>query len=141
MISKPYFLSADDDADDQDLIEEALRQSQLNCSLERVGDGEKLLKLLEIQHKQQKKFPDLILLDLNMPVKGGRETLSRLKEKNSPYANVPVYMLSTSSNETDVQYCLKNGASRFLVKPNSFTELKKLLFEACGDFCKAGMHL
>jgi CheY-like chemotaxis protein len=135
MPSKLYILSVDDDADDQDLLEEALKLCQFPATLERESDGVALLKKLNDQLKKGEKHPDLILLDLNMPIKGGKETLVELKAMNSSFKTIPIVIYSTSSAGQDITFCMENGAQAFVVKPTKFGDLVQEMektFMNCG---------
>ena len=134
MPEKLFILSADDDADDQDLIEDALNQTEFSHFFARVPNGEKLLTLLQ-EHSAYGKFPDLILLDLNMPVKSGRETIRHLKSESSKYKGIPVVILTTSSAQEDINYCISHGADGYFVKPNTFSELIGIVDKTITEHC------
>ena len=90
-------LIADDDPEDRQLIKEALKESYLVTEVTFVCDGEELMTYLTGPERR----PDLILLDLNMPRKDGREALSEIK--NSPdLKRIPVVVLTTSKAEEDI---------------------------------------
>lgn len=111
-------LLADDDAVDRELFSEALKSTQVKCKLDEVPGGEEVFTHLNSNTSR----PDLIILDLNMPVKDGRETLRELKaSKNFRY--IPVIILSTSNSHFDIRYSYDSGASLFLTKPHSFHDL------------------
>lgn len=61
-------------------------------------------------------WPDIILLDLNMPGEDGRSLLTRLKRDNR-MRRIPIVILSTSANPKDLEYCYSNGAAGYIVKP------------------------
>ena len=114
-------LLADDDADDRDMFEEAI--SRIN-PLIRVGalrNGNSL-----IQHLQSGEQPDMIFLDLNMPGKNGKECLAEIR-KNPSWAKIPVVIYSTSASKRDVNDTYSGGANLYLLKPNSFQELIKII--------------
>jgi CheY-like chemotaxis protein len=134
MPDKLFILSADDDADDQDLIEDALKQTMFPHFFTRVPDGERLLALLNEQSTEGK-FPDLIFLDLNMPIKSGREAIRQLKSESSVYRGIPVVILTTSSSQEDIHYCMSNGANGYLVKPNTFSELIAIIEKTIAAHC------
>jgi CheY-like chemotaxis protein len=127
MLKKLLILSADDDGDDQDLIEEALKLTGFSYDFVCVPNGQKLLQLLSNSFEKNEKFPDLIFLDLNMPVKSGRETLKLLKDKESVFNKIPVSILTTSGSYEDRKFCTDHGADNYLVKPTSFTELHTMI--------------
>jgi CheY-like chemotaxis protein len=115
-------LLADDDAVDRELFAEALKSTRVKYRLNEVEGGEEVFTHLNRSpHK-----PDLIILDLNMPVKDGRETLRELKA-NKNFQLIPVIIMSTSNSHFDIHYSYENGASLFLTKPHSFHDLVEML--------------
>ena len=95
---------ADDDPDDCLLIKEAFQESLISNSIYFVGDGVELLNYLRRQEKYTQPIdaptPDMILLDLNMPRKDGREALAEIK--SDPHLRyIPVVVLTTSKAEED----------------------------------------
>jgi CheY-like chemotaxis protein len=115
-------LLADDDAVDRELFSEALKSTQVKFKLDEVPGGEEVFT--HLNNTLQK--PDLIILDLNMPVKDGRETLKELKA-NKNFRCIPVVILSTSNSYFDVRHSYDSGASLFLTKPHSFHDLVEML--------------
>ncbi len=119
-------LVADDDADDRMLMKDALVESRLADELTFVEDGEQLLDYLhrrgEYADPAVSPRPGLILLDLNMPRKDGRETLREIKSDTS-LRSIPVVVLTTSSDEEDIISSYDLGASSYIVKPETFEEL------------------
>lgn len=115
-------LLADDDAVDRELFLEALKATQVKCLIDEVSGGEEVFTHLNGVSRK----PDLIILDLNMPVKDGRETLKELKA-NKNFKAIPVIILSTSNSHLDVRYSYDYGASFFLTKPHSFRDLVEML--------------
>lgn len=117
-----HLLLADDDAVDRELFSEALKSTRVKFKLDEVPGGEEVFTHLNNHHDK----PDLIILDLNMPVKDGRETLKELKaDKNFKY--IPVIILSTSNSHFDIRYSYDYGASLFLTKPHSFPDMVEML--------------
>jgi CheY-like chemotaxis protein len=115
-------LLADDDAVDRELFSEALKSTRVKYKLDEVPGGEEVFTHLNAAIDK----PDLIVLDLNMPVKDGRETLKELKS-NKNFKCIPVVILSTSNSHFDVLFSYDNGASLFLTKPHSFHDLVEML--------------
>jgi CheY-like chemotaxis protein len=117
---------AEDDDDDFALTKEALRESRLLNDLRRVKDGEELMDYL----LQRNLFadpaaspePGLILLDLNMPRKDGRECLREIKESVA-LRHLPVVVLTTSQAEEDVYRSYQLGVNSYVRKPVSFDAL------------------
>jgi CheY-like chemotaxis protein len=120
---KHTLLIAEDDVDDQLLLESAFDELKLLHKLVFVENGIKALAYLE---ENSKELPSLILLDLNMPKKDGRETLIEIKS-NENWRSTPIIIFTTSDSEADITYCYKNGANTFITKPLSFRELKKIV--------------
>ncbi len=120
---EPVILIAEDDEDDWLFLREALEESTHEASLHFVPDGEALLSYLrrEGSFADSSRFPspDLILLDLNMPKKDGREALAEIKGDES-LKHIPVVIFSTSQEEKDVLFAYEHQASSFVTKPMSF---------------------
>jgi CheY-like chemotaxis protein len=127
----PYknLVIADDDDDDVQLFREALPEICSDLNLTVAEDGAKLIKLLEVIPT-----PDVILLDLNMPVKSGKECIVEIRAKDK-FDHVPIVILSTSSHKADIEDCLKKGANHYFVKPSSLHDMKSIAFDICtGSF-------
>ncbi len=125
-------LVAEDDEDDKLLILKAFERSLPKENVTCVEDGEALLKYLKriAPYDDLKKYPrpDIILLDLNMPRKDGREALAEIKS-NDDLKSIPVIIFSTSNNKDDIRITYKLGSSSFITKPSSFEELVKITEE------------
>jgi CheY-like chemotaxis protein len=121
---------ADDDADDRLLAKDALTECRLANDLHFVENGEELLDYL----KRRGKFaqlansprPGLILLDLNMPRKDGREALKEIKA-DPELRTIPVVVLTTSKADTDIGCIYQLGANSFISKPVSFDSLVEVM--------------
>jgi CheY-like chemotaxis protein len=123
-------LMADDDEDDYMLAREALMESRLPNHLYIVKDGEELMDYLhhrgDYTESSSAPRPDLILLDLNMPKKDGREAL--LEIKNDPKLRyIPVIILTTSKAQEDVYHTYDLGANSFIIKPVTFAALVEVM--------------
>ncbi|MBU2489898.1 MAG: response regulator [Proteobacteria bacterium] len=120
---EPVILVAEDDLDDWLFLREALEESPHEARLEFVEDGEELLSYLrrEGPFADPARFPDpdIILLDLNMPKKDGREALADLKG-DEKLRNIPVVVFSTSQEENDVLLTYQLKAASFIAKPMTF---------------------
>src|SRR5689334_1051214 len=119
-------LLAEDDDDDYLLTTQALQESRLINRIHRVHDG---VELLEYLHRQgaysnpaSAPSPSLILLDLNMPRKDGREALREIKA-NPVLRRVPVVVLTTSTAQEDIVRSYDLGVNSFVSKPVSFQGL------------------
>ncbi|MCB0281140.1 MAG: response regulator [Calditrichae bacterium] len=116
-------LLADDDEDDRFLIQEAFSENKLENQLNFVTDGEELMDYLyqrdKFSDKQASPRPDLILLDLNMPRKDGREALKEIKNDDD-LKRIPVVILTTSEAEEDILKTYNMGVNSFITKPVTF---------------------
>jgi two-component system response regulator len=119
-------LIAEDDADDRYLLEAAFKENGFNDTLYFVENGIKALEFLEgLQEKDSgKDWPSLILLDLNMPKKDGREVLKEIKQ-STIFKKIPVIVFSTTNNEMEMRRCYEMGANSYITKPSSFEGLIK----------------
>lgn len=121
---------ADDDDDDYLLTKKALKESKLLNKLHRVKDGEELIEYLrhEGTYKDQEEYerPGIILLDLNMPRKDGREALKEIKS-DPKLSSIPVVVFTTSKAEEDVYKTYQLGVNSFITKPVTFDNLIKVM--------------
>jgi two-component system, response regulator len=119
-------LMAEDDPDDRFLSEEALREAHLANDLHFVVDGEDLMDYLLNKGKyageNSAPRPGLILLDLNMPRKDGREALQEIKSDPN-LRSIPVVVLTTSKAEEDILRSYDLGVSGYVTKPVTLQEL------------------
>lgn len=121
ILHKNIFL-ADDDPDDQYLFADALKQIDNAITLQIAKNGKEAISQL----KKQEKLPDIIFLDLNMPLMNGFECLSKMKNDNR-LAELPVVIFTTSRNPEDARATHQLGANVFLTKPSDFSELRNKL--------------
>lgn len=123
-------LMADDDEDDRLLAKEALEESRVLNDLHCVEDGVELLNYLKRvgKYADENKYPwpSLILLDLNMPRKDGREALKEIKD-DPALKSIPVVILTTSQQEEDMVKGYGLGAASFITKPVNFEGLVNLM--------------
>jgi CheY-like chemotaxis protein len=115
-------LLVDDDALDRELFLDAIEEVGNGYLVSEANNGEEALQLMT----DRPQLPDLIILDLNMPVKDGKMTLQELK-MNPRFRRIPVCIMSTSSSDFDIGYAYDHGASMFLVKPLHFRELTEMV--------------
>ena len=119
-------LMADDDADDRELTRDALVESRLINDLHFVEDGVQLLDYLHQRGVYSRPGsaprPGVILLDLNMPRKDGREALREIKS-DPDLRNIPIVVLSTSKADEDIAQSYNLGANSFITKPVTFDGL------------------
>lgn len=116
-------LYADDDADDKLWVIEACKALDSSLQIKFVANGRDVLNYLSSAHSE---LPGLIVLDLNMPELDGRQTLLKLKG-DEKYRNIPVIIVTTSSNKVDREVCQRLGAELFLVKPDTHTEWQNII--------------
>lgn len=123
-------LMADDDDDDFLLTKKALKESKLLNQLIRVKDGEELLQYLmhegEYTDASKHPRPGVILLDLNMPRKDGREALKEIKS-NDKLSTIPVIVFTTSKAEEDIYKTYQLGVNSFITKPVTFENLTQVM--------------
>jgi CheY-like chemotaxis protein len=115
-------LLADDDEEDRELARDALQDSRLANEMKFVYDGQDLLDYLRHQGRWTEATsprPGIILLDLNMPKKDGREALQEIKADDS-LRRIPIVVLTTSKDEADVLSTYDLGVSSFITKPVTF---------------------
>ncbi len=123
MEAKKKFLIVDDDADDSEMFCEAVKEVIPDCICYRASNGRSAIIALD---NEEIDIPDIIFLDINMPVMNGWQCLSKLKEPET-FKDIPVIMYSTSSYPEEVDRARHSGALCFLTKPYNFRELKKNL--------------
>ena len=114
---------ADDDKDDQEVFQDALNEAKIPADLTVVDNGQELIKHLKDPIEPN---PDIIFLDINMPVKNGKEVLAEIK-RDEILKDIPTVMLSTSDNPKDVEDTFNTGASLYVRKPFSFKSLILLI--------------
>ena len=130
LVEPVHILMADDDPDDRMMAEKAMREYRLKNKLLFVEDGEELMDYLQRRGKYADAamfpWPDLILLDLNMPKKDGREALAEIKA-DQRLRRIPVVVLTTSKAEEDVIRSYDLGVNSYITKPVSFQGLAEAL--------------
>jgi len=115
-------LLVEDDPDDIELMLETLKENRIQFSLESIKQGDKVIPYLEMC----KNFPNIIVLDLNLPKMHGREVLERLKSSER-FKGIPIIILTTSSAREDKEFCLRMGADKFLTKPSTVEGFNKTI--------------
>lgn len=130
-IRHPMVLIADDDPDDQLMIREAFEERCSDCELRFVCNGVELMAYLRKKPDQSQPaghcpLPDLLLLDLNMPLMDGRQSLIEIRS-DPAFNRLPTVILTTSSNDDDKSFCLAEGANDYIVKPSRYIELLNIV--------------
>ena len=118
VFNKPVILYAEDDQDDFEVLNDALMQQTDQFNLIQAFNGTDVISFLD-QHSPS--LPSLIVLDLNMPVMDGKQTLKWLKEHEA-HRNIPVMIFTTSSREEDLKLC-KSYDCTFFRKPTLYRDL------------------
>jgi len=123
-----HLLMADDDADDRQMTREALEESRVLNDIGFVEDGEQLMDYLHQRGRYARgaQRPDLILLDLNMPRKDGREALAEIKG-DPALRQIPVVILTTSKAEEDIFRSYDLGVNSYVTKPVTFQGLVEVM--------------
>jgi CheY-like chemotaxis protein len=121
---------ADQNADDRMLVAQALAEVCPNVTLYGLSDGQELLdylyRIIDTSRDSATELPDLILIELNMAKKTGLEALAEIKAANA-LNQIPVVVFSTSNSERDKHNAFRLGASAFIRKPRSFSQLVKTI--------------
>ncbi len=119
-------LLIEDDPEDVELFTQSLQDHKIDHTIALVTDGVKAVEYL----KKDESLPDLIVMDLNLPLLHGKELLLHIKK--SPLRNIPLVVLTTSSSEMDKSYVLSNGANKFITKPSSLSEIGSMVSDIMG---------
>jgi CheY-like chemotaxis protein len=132
-MKKRFILVAEDDADDRYLMKTALQETGITGNVEYVENGIEVINYLQAISRESPEpdFPQLILLDLNMPKMDGREVLKAMKSSDD-YRKIPVIVFSTTNNQLEVKRCYDLGANTYIVKPVSYDTLVATIREICG---------
>jgi chemotaxis family two-component system response regulator Rcp1 len=128
-------LLVEDNEADVVLMQEALREAGVEHELEVAADGEQALAAL----RDGPPLPDLVLLDLNLPRKDGREVLAEAK-RDPELCGVPILVLTTSQSPADVAFAYRNHANAYIRKPNGLDALMSVT-NAIRDFWTGAVTL
>jgi CheY-like chemotaxis protein len=115
-----HLLVADDDEDDRLFFQEVVKELPYLVHLTMAKDGEEAIKILN----QLAQLPDVLFLDLNMPIKNGLECLQEIK-KDKKLKTLPVVIFSTSSYPRTISQVYDAGAHLYIRKPNDFSSFRK----------------
>lgn len=130
-VTQGYLLVVEDSDEDFDTVLEAARAAGLPHEIRRATTGDECLRLLGENERERRAHPRLILLDLNTPEGDGRNVLRTIRE-NERLRTLPLVVLSTSSNQRDVDFCYATGANAYHMKPVSYPAHLKTLREIFG---------
>lgn len=114
---------ADDDEDDRTLFKEAMNEIKIKTKLSLFNNGKELMDYLILPNVI---LPEIVFLDLNMPIKNGMQCLHEIRN-NPRLQDLLVAIYSTSSSEADIEETFVNGANIYINKPNSFGDLKQAI--------------
>lgn len=120
-----HVLLADDDEDDRLFFKEAFEDIKIKTRVSTVNDGVELMKYLNDPNNS---LPDILFLDLNMPLKNGIECLKEIRS-SSALKDISIAIYSTSASEEDIEKTFVKGANVYIKKPNDFSTLRKILSE------------
>ncbi|WP_158975304.1 response regulator [Cellulophaga sp. L1A9] len=114
---------ADDDEDDRLLFKDAIEEIKIKTKLSLFTNGKELMDYLVLPNVI---LPEVIFLDLNMPIKNGMQCLKEIRD-HAKLRDLSVAIYSTSSSERDIEETFVNGANVYINKPNSFGELRTVI--------------
>jgi two-component system response regulator len=125
---------ADDDLDDQQIIKDGLRDCRVKVEINSVYNGLQLMDYLLAReaYRNIKELPDLVLLDLNMPLMDGFEVLKEIRSKEKLKA-LPLYVITTSRSAEHKKRALELGATGFYSKGASSKDIRKIMAEICQE--------
>lgn len=126
MLMPVEVLLVEDNQADVDLLEEVLLDSRLHVRVDHAGDGELALLNLEARLERGAALPDLVLLDLNLPRRDGREFLALIRSHPS-LRHLPVVVLSSSRFHADISTCERLGVKDYLTKPQDGAGIRRAL--------------
>jgi CheY-like chemotaxis protein len=124
-MKKLLIVIAEDDMDDRFLLQQAFAESGNDETLEFVDNGLDLMSYLNCKAKNGV-YPDLIVLDLNMPKMSGKEVLAEIKRRPM-FDKIPVIIYTTTQNELEIEKCYALGADKYIVKPANFDDLRDVV--------------
>jgi CheY-like chemotaxis protein len=114
LMNQISILLIEDDPDDVELMEVALKGVDVDYTMKTISQGDTVIPYLETCRN----FPNVIILDLNIPKLHGREVLHLIK-KSERFKNIPLAILTTASSQKEKDQCLQLGANIFLTKPST----------------------
>jgi two-component system response regulator len=126
MDARPVILFIDDNPHDIELLQMALESRRQSVDLHAAANAVQAFDFLAKRRQHwNAPNPDLILLDLNLPISGGRDVLREL-QKDAVWRRIPVVVFSTSHRQEEIDECYRLGASLYVVKPAHFDRYVEL---------------
>jgi CheY-like chemotaxis protein len=134
MREKFTIVMADDDLDDQELMRRGMKDCKVKVELNAVYNGLQLMDYLlkREAYKNIKGIPDLVLLDLNMPLMDGFDVLKEIR-KHQVLKSIPIYVITTSRSKSDREKALALGANGFYSKGSSSKDILRIMREICKE--------
>lgn len=124
-------LVAEDNEEDVFIFREAFSDSPFRCDIQVVRDGAQVLTALRREAPYETAArPDIVVLDINMPVKNGLEALRDIRSDRS-LAALPVIIFTTSASVDDVMLAYRFGASSYIVKPTNYESMQEIVSSMC----------
>ncbi len=111
---------AEDDSDDFQIVAEAIRDLSLEVLLTRAENGDVLMKMLN------KELPDVLLLDMIMPLKNGKDCLLEIRQ-NKKFDNLPIIVYSGLRDFETIEFCFRKGTNMYVYKPHTYSELVEVM--------------
>ena len=131
-MSDCFIWIVDDDADDLDIISQAFRECSMEVRLFTAQEATSVLPALE--KLDEKNFPKVILLDINMPQISGKVLLSMIRQ-DQRFKHIPIVVFTTSNSQKDRADCMELGANSFLTKPVTYQDMLKICASVTTVFC------
>lgn len=141
-LNKNYILIAEDDEDDRMLLKSAFVETSEDITLVFVENGVELIEhFVKIENGLIPSLPSLLILDLNMPKKNGKEVLAELREKDY-FDKFNTVIFSTTSFESEKGKCRESGIAAYYVKPTGYKALLQIVedFKALAGFSVKAVH-
>ena len=132
MVTSVEVLLVEDNPGDVRLIQEVFKEAKIRNVLHVASDGEEAMRMLHLEGENPTRLPDLILLDLNLPKKDGRDVLKEIK-KDDKLKCIPVVVLTSSIRDEDLIETYKNNANCYIAKPVDLDQLIKVV-ENIGEY-------
>ena len=123
---KPVFiLLVEDNSADALLVEEAFNEYHVAAEFVVIGDGEKAIRFIEEFDADTRPYPKLVILDLNLPKRNGKDVLRSIRHSNT-WNHVPVVILTSSNTPADREETIRLGANEYIRKPSQLEEFLKI---------------